>query len=149
MSLKNVRAGGAILWLIVAGLAIAGCHRAPDEAQVRAAIAGVAEAAENGAAGDVVASLSDDFDGNGGEFDRRALGNLVRLFALRGERIGVVTGPIAVERRGERLLASMTVTLTGSGRLLPEHAGVYRVQSAWRREDGRWLCYTATWQRAL
>lgn len=147
--MKKVRTGGTILCLIVAMLAIAGCHRTPDEAQVRAAITAVAEAAENGAAGDVVAPLSDDFDGNDGEFDRRALGNLVRLFALRGEHIGVLLGPVAVERRGERLLANMTVTLAGSGRLLPEHAGVYRVQSAWRREDGRWLCYHATWSRRL
>jgi hypothetical protein len=147
--MKNVRAGGAMLWLTVAMCVIAACQRTPDEARVRAAIAAAAEAAENGAAGDVIAPLSDDFDGNSGELDRRALGNLVRLFALRGEHIGVVLGPVSIERRGERLLANMTVTLTGSGRLLPEHAGVYRVQSAWRRENGQWLCYTATWQRAL
>ena len=139
----------AMLLSVLALTLLTACHRTPDEAQVRAAIASVAEAAEQRAAGDVVAPLSEDFDGNGGELDRRALGNLVRVFALRGEHIGVSVGPIAVERRGERLLATMTVTLTGGGRLLPNQAGVYRVRSAWRQQDGRWLCYTATWERAL
>lgn len=147
--MKTRQAGRATLSLMLALTLLTACHRTPDEAQVRAAIASVAEAAEQSAAGDVVAPLSEDFDGNGGELDRRALGNLVRVFALRGEHIGVTVGPVAVERRGERLLATMTVTLTGGGRLLPDQAGVYRVQSAWRQEDGRWLCYTATWERAL
>ena len=147
--MKTRQAGRATLSLMLALMVLTACHRTPDETQVRAAITSVAEAAEQGVARNVLAPLSEDFDGNGGELDRRALGHLVRVFALRGEHIGVTVGPVAVERRGERLLATMTVTLTGGGRLLPDQAGVYRVQSAWRQQDGRWLCYTATWERAL
>lgn len=140
---------GVVLLLAAAILALAACHRPGDEAQVRTAITAMATAAEATIAGDVVAPLSTDFDGNAGELDRRAIGNLVRLFALRGEHVGVVLGPIGIERRGERLLATVTVTLSGGGRWLPDHAGVYRVQSAWRGDGGAWRCYTASWKRVL
>lgn len=135
--------------LAIVVLALAGCRHESDEAQVRASITAMATAAQAAAVGDVVEPLSDDFDGNGGELDRHGIANLVRLFALRGEHIGVLLGPVGIEHRGERLLATVTVTLSGGGRLLPEHAGVYRVQSAWRREGSAWRCYTASWKRVL
>ncbi|MEO7071487.1 MAG: hypothetical protein ABI300_00270 [Rhodanobacter sp.] len=147
--MKSGCMGVAMLLMAMALTTLTACHRTPDEVQVRAAIASIAGAAQAGTAADVVAPLSEDFDGNQGELDRRALGNLVRVFALRGEHVGVTLGPVQVERRGERLLATMTVTLVGGGRLLPDQAGVYRVQSAWRRQDGKWLCYSATWERSL
>ena len=126
------------------------CRRTPDEAQVREAIAAVAKAAEAGSASDVGASLSEEFDGNAGSLDRRGLVNMVRMLALRGEHIGVTMGPVSIEPRGERLLATFTVTLTsGGGRLLPDQLGVYQVESAWRNEDGTWRCYTAKWKRAV
>ncbi len=131
-------------------LCLSACRHTPDEAQVRAAIAAVAQAGEAGRAGDVVAPLSDDFDGNGGELDRRSLANMVRLFALRGEHIGVTMGPVNIEHRGERMVATFTVTLTSrGGGLLPDQLGVYQVESAWRHEDGSWRCYTASWKHAL
>ncbi|HEY8683327.1 MAG TPA: hypothetical protein VIM06_09160 [Rhodanobacter sp.] len=129
--------------------ALPGCRHTPDEQQVREAIASVARAAETHAAGDVTAPLSDDFDGNAGELDRRGLGNMVRLIALRGEHIGVTMGPIAIEHRGERMVATFTVTLSSGSRLLPDQLGVYQVESAWRREGGRWRCYTASWKHTI
>lgn len=130
-------------------LALSACKRSPGEQQVRDAIAAAAQAAEAGSAGDLGAALSESFDGNGGELDRRRLTGLVTLMALRGERIGVTMGPVSIEPRGERLVASFMVTLTGGGRLLPEQLGVYQVETGWRREDGNWLCYTASWKRPL
>jgi hypothetical protein len=136
-----------VMGLALLALALAGCRRTPDEARVRAAISQIAQAAEAGAPRDVVAPLSDDFDGNAGELDRLSLANLVRLAALRGDHVRVATGPVAIEHRGERLVATLTVTLTGGGGLLPDHLGVYRIESAWRKQDGRWLCYSATWEQ--
>lgn len=140
--------------LISCGLAalvaiLAGCHRTPDEAQVRAAIGDAAHAAEQADAGGTVASLSDDFDGNAGSLDRRNLGNLIRLAHLRGEHLGVTLGPVTVERRGERMIARFTASLTQGTRLLPDAAGVYRIETAWRKDDGQWVCYSATWERQL
>ena len=128
---------------------VSGCRHTPDEQQVREAIAAVAQAAEAGAASDVSAPLSDDFDGNAGELDRRGLTSMVSLLALRGEHIGVTMGPVSTEHRGERIVATFTVTLTSGGKLLPDQLGLYEVESAWRDEDGKWRCYTASWKHAM
>ncbi len=139
-----------LIVLIVLPMGVSACRHAPDEEQVRRAIAAVSKGAESGSAGDVVAPLSKDFDGNAGELDRRSLGNMVRLVALRGEHVGVTTGPVTIEHRGARIVATFTVGLSsGSGGLLPGRLGVYQVESAWRHEDGEWLCYSASWKRAI
>ncbi len=135
--------------LALTALMLSACRHTPDEAQVRDAIASSAHAAAAGAAGDVSAALSDDFEGNAGALDRRALSNMVRLMALRGEHIHATLGPVAIELRGERMVATFTVTLRSGSRLLPEQMGVYRVESAWRKDDGKWRCYTATWKHVL
>jgi hypothetical protein len=129
--------------------AFAGCRHAPDEARVREAIASAGQAAEQADAGGVVEPLSEDFDGNGGRLERKDIANLVRLARLRGEHVGVTLGPVSVERRGERMVASFTASLTQGSHLLPDMAGVYRVETAWRREGDAWLCYSATWKRQL
>ncbi len=135
--------------LVLLALTLPGCRRAPDETQVREAIAAMAQAAEAGSAGDVSKPLSEDFDGNAGRLDRRGLTGMIRLLALRGDHVGVTMGPVSTERRGERIVATFTVTLSSGGKLLPDQLGVYRVESAWRHEDGDWHCYTATWERVM
>ena len=138
--------------LILAALlavALSGCRRTPDEVQVRESIAAIAQAAETGAARKVSAPLSEDFDGNAGELDRQTLTRMVQLMALRGEHIGVTMGPITIEPRGERMLATLTVTLSSGSHLLPDQLGVYRVESAWRKEGGTWRCYSATWKQSI
>ena len=147
----------AVCLLIVlawCAMALPGCRRTPDEVQVREGIASIARAAEANAASDVVAPLSDDFNGNdvdgsAGELDRRALANMIRLIALRGEHIGVTAGPIAIEHRGDRMVATFTVTLSSGSHLFPDQLGVYQIESAWRNEDGKWRCYTASWKHAI
>ena len=116
---------------------------------MRDAIASIAHAAEAGAAGGVSAPLSDAFDGNAGALDRRALNNMVGLMTLRGERIHATLGPVAVEHRGARLVASFMVTLRSGSGLLRGQAGVYQVESAWHNDDGKWRCYRATWKHVL
>lgn len=135
--------------LLVLSFALSACRHTPDEEQVRQAIAAVSNAAEAGSANGVAKLLSDDFDGNRGELDRRTLAKLVRITALRGERISVAMGPIDIEHRGERLVATFTVTLSRRSRLLPDHMGLYQVESAWRKEGGEWRCYSASWKDTL
>jgi hypothetical protein len=131
-------------------LLLTACRHTSDEAQIRQSIASMEQAAEEGSADGVGAWLSDDFDGNAGELDRRALTGMVRLMVLRGEHAGATIGPVSVEHRGERLVAIFTVTLTRrSGRLLPDQLGIYQVESAWRKEQGKWLCYNATWKHSI
>lgn len=138
-----------IFLVAIVAFRLAGCHRTADEVQVREAIAASVSAAEAGHARDAVDALSDGFDGNVGQLDKRGLANLVRASALRGQKIHALTGPVLVERRGERMIATFTVTLAAGSGLLPDDAGAYRVESGWRKEGGEWRCFTATWSRAL
>lgn len=135
--------------LCVGVLGLSGCRHTPDEEQVRKAIAATAEGAEAGKAGDTVAALTEDFDGNAGQLDRKSLANLIRLYALRGQKVHVLMGPMDVQRRGERMVATFTVTLTAGVGVLPDNAGAYEVETGWRKEDGEWRCFTASWKKAL
>ena len=135
-------------WLVVAML-LAGCRHTPDEQQLREAITAAAQAAEDTDAAGFGHWLTADFDGNGGEFDARRLSGVLRVAHLRDERVSVMLGPVTVEARGERMVATFTATLGGGGRLLPERLGVYEVETAWRRDGSEWRCYTASWQRRL
>ncbi|MGF6712246.1 hypothetical protein QFZ41_003210 [Luteibacter sp. W1I16] len=141
------KAGTLLVFLALAG--VTGCRHAPDEEQVRAAITAASEGAEAGKAGDTVAALTDDFDGNAGQLDRTSLANLVRVYALRGQKVHVLMGPTEVEKRGERLVATFTVTLTAGAGVLPDNAGAYVVETGWRKEGREWRCFTASWKRAL
>jgi len=143
------KTGCLLLTAMLYAAILSGCRHTPDEVQVREAIAAVAQAAQAGAAGDVVAPLSDDFDGNAGELDRPALANMVRLVALRGEHVGVMLGPVTIEHRGARMVATFDVTLSSGGRLFPDQLGIYQVESAWRKQHGKWRCYTATWKHSI
>ena len=137
-----------VIVLLVAGLLLtaSGCHHTSDEQQVREAIGAVIAAAQAGDARAVVASIEDDFDGNDGALDRSGLRNMVRVQALRQSSIGVHTGPITIETRGSRIVASFVVTLTAGGRVIPDQMGVYQVETAWRKDSGAWRCYNATWK---
>ena len=76
--------------------------------RVRAAGKRLIAGAEAGKASDTVEALTDDFDGNAGQLDKRSLGNLVRVYALRGQSIRVLMGPTTIEPRGDRIVAVAT-----------------------------------------
>ncbi len=137
----------ALVFLLMA--ALAGCRHTPDEEQVRKAIAATVAGAEAGKASDTVEALTDDFDGDAGQLDKRALANLVRVYALRGQSIHVLMGPTTIQPRGDRIVATFTGTLTAGSGVLPDNAGAYQVETGWRKEDGAWRCFTATWKKAL
>lgn len=137
-----------LIFALLIGTA-AGCHRAPDEVLIRQAIDKAVQAAEQVDPAAVVGVLTDDFDGNGGAMSRQDIGNLLRAAKFRGETLHAVLGPINVEPRGERYVASFTITLTSGGKLFPSQLGVYNVETAWRREGHDWRCYNATWTQQL
>lgn len=123
------------------------CQRAPAEQQVRQAIdAATAAARANDAAG-VLAVVGDDFTGNNGELDRQGLRRLLAVRALRQDKTGVLVGPVAFERKGDRIVATFNLVLTGGkpGDLLPDAHTILAMTTAWRRDGGRWVCYSAAW----
>ncbi len=100
----------------------AGCHRTPAEQQVREAIDAAAAAART--------------NDTHGVLDR-------------GDKTGLLVGPVSFEHRGDRIVAKFNLVLTGGkpGDLLPEQSAIYAMTTAWRREGGEWKCYSAAWTR--
>lgn len=139
----------ASLLLLLVGVLVA-CHHAPAEQQVRASIEAAASAARGNDVHGVLAVVADDFTGNNGELDRHGLRQLLALRALRQDKTDVLVGPIAFDRRGDRLIATFNLVLTGGkpGDLLPDQSAIYAMTTAWRRDGGDWKCYSATWSGA-
>ncbi|HEX7325294.1 MAG TPA: hypothetical protein VF292_08060 [Rhodanobacteraceae bacterium] len=129
---------------------MAACHHAPAGQAVRSALAAAVGAARANDVKGVLAVVSDDFTGNDGELDRRGLRQVLAMRALRQDRTGVLLGPVSLQREGDRVVAKFNLVLTGgaSGDLLPEHAAIYAMTTAWRNEHGTWRCYHATWSDA-
>ena len=128
---------------------LAGCRHRPDEVLVRQRIEAAANAAEHASASTLADLLSQDFDGNTGALTRSDLLQLLRAASFRGETIHALTGPVEIEQRGERYVARFTLTLSSGGKLLPAQMGVYKIETAWRREGHQWLCYSASWVRQM
>lgn len=130
-------------------MALAACHRTPDEQRIRESIGAMQQAVEAGKPRDFMAYVTADFNGNDGTVDRGALGNILRVEVLRNERAGVTLGPIDVDLQGDRATVHVTATLTGGAGLMPESASVYAITSGWRREKSDWRCYNASWEQKL
>ena len=135
--------------LVLLLVALAGCHRAPDEVLIRQALDKAVQATEQVDASAAVAALTDDFDGNAGAMTRQDIANLLRVAKFRGETLHAVLGPVDVQPRGERYVASFTLTLSSGGKLFPSELGIYKVETAWRREGRDWRCFSATWTQQL
>lgn len=150
---RNVRKPGlrwmhALAVLLIVAL-LGGCQRTPAEQQVREAIEAAVAAARSNDTHGVLAVVSDDFTGNDGDFDRNGLRRLLAIRALRQDQTGVLVGPISFEHRGDRIVATFKLVLTGgkSGDLLPTDSAIYAMTTAWRRDGSHWRCYNATWKR--
>lgn len=135
----------SLLWLPM----LAGCHRTPDEEQVRQAISSAAAAARDNDADGLLQQVSEDFVGNDGELDRRGLKRMLVVRAFRRDSTGVLIGPVSIERQGDRLVATFTLTLTGGkpDSILPDRADVFAMSTAWKREGRHWRCYSADWKQ--
>jgi ketosteroid isomerase-like protein len=132
--------------MFVMGMLVA-CHRMPAEQQIHRAIESAAAAARDNDASGVLAVVSDDFTGNDGELDRHGLRRLLAIRALRQDRTGVLVGPVAFERKGDRIIAKFNLVLTGGkpDDLLPAGSTIYAMTTAWRHEGSHWRCYNAAW----
>lgn len=145
------RAGAivVVLCVVMAVPQLAGCHRTSDEEQIRQNIAAAAGAARDDDTAGVLDVVSEDFTGNDGDLDRHGLRQLLALRVLRHDSTGVLVGPVSVERQGDRLIATFTLTLTGGkpDSLMPDQIAVYAMTTAWRRDGSKWRCYNATWKQ--
>jgi hypothetical protein len=149
LSRTRARHAAFAMALLLLVWAFAGCHRTPAEQQVREAIDAAVVAARANDTHGVLELVSDEFTGNEGALDRRGLRQLLAVRALRQDKTGVLIGPVSYEHRGDRIVAKFNLVLTGGkpGDLLPEQSAVYAMTTAWRREGGQWICYSASWSR--
>jgi len=128
--------------------ALAACTRQAPEQRLRAEMAAMQEAAENGQPWAFMARVAPDFIGNDG-LDRDGLERLLRGQLLLNAKVGVRTGPLEVEMGQGTATVRFTVLLTGgNGRFLPERGQVWQVTSGWREHDGDWQLYSADWSAA-
>lgn len=143
------RRATCVAWVVLATCLLASCHHEPAEQQIRQAIDAAAMAARANDAAGVLDIVADDFTGNEGDLDRRGLRQLLAVRALRQDKTGVLVGPVSFEHKGDRIVASFNLVLTGGkpSDLLPDQSAIYAMTTAWRRDGGRWKCYNATWSR--
>jgi hypothetical protein len=144
-----------VIGLSTAVLILCACSRTPDEQRIREAIIVMQKALEAHQPKEFLAYVDADFvgtshNGNDEDFDRSGLANLLRVEVLRNDRVGVTLGPIDVEMQGERAMAHVVATLTGSsGGFVPEHGAIYSINSGWKKVGGNWRCYNASWEQKL
>ena len=139
-------------WIAVALLLsaiAAGCARTPPEQALREAFDGLQAAIEKRDAGDLAAFLAEDFIGPGG-IDRDGVRRLAALEFMRHGDIGMLPGPLDIELQERHARVRFNAVLSGgSGRLLPDRAQAWQVDTGWRLVDGDWRMTSADWTPAL
>ena len=136
-------------WRIAAALllvaAMAACARPQPEEALRQALDGIQAAIEARDAGELSEHLSDDFIGPGG-LDRDGARRLAALHFMRHGDVGVLPGPLDIELQDDHARVRFSVVLSGgSGRLLPDSAQAWQVDTGWRLVDGEWRMSSADW----
>ncbi|MEZ0470138.1 nuclear transport factor 2 family protein [Luteimonas sp. C3_2_a3] len=146
MACKRRTAFALAGWLCAAAvLGPAGCARPPPEQALREAVYDMEEAIESRDAGALQQWLADDFIGPEG-MDRAAARRLATLHFMRHNAVGVTLGPREATLHGERATVRFSAALTaGSGRLLPDAARVYQVETGWRLVGGDWRMTSIRW----
>jgi ketosteroid isomerase-like protein len=143
-SFRRARSGILRGLIVVLLLGLGACTKPPEEERLRAAIAAMQAAAEARQPGGVVDHVSEEFSGSHG-LDREQLRRLMQAQMFGRNNIGVTLGPLDIVIEGDHAEVRFLLLTTGGGRLLPEQARGYRVESGWRIEDGEWRVYRATW----
>ncbi len=127
-------------------------HPPTDEQRIREIFDRAARAVEEKRAGDVVADVSERFQGQG--MGRRELKQFVALETLRGSWNAVLPVGAQVDVQGDRALAVVEVALVRGGQgegvvaRLPEAANTWRIDAVLDREKDGWKVVEARWRRA-
>ena len=151
----NAFADGRAARAAAAGLAgcalalVAACSRPAPEEALRAALADVQEGIEQRDAGALRRHLAEDFIGPGG-MDRDQARRTAALYMMQHQSVGLAMGPLDIEIQEPHATVRFRAALAGgSGRLLPDRANFYQVETGWRLEGGDWKITSARWTPAL
>lgn len=140
----------AVAWmLLLLAIVLAACSRPDPEVALREAVAGLQATIEQREPAAMQQHLADDFIGNDG-LDREGARRLAAALLLRYRDVAVDTGPLRLELAGDHAVVRFTAVLRGgSGRVLPDAARVYDVETGWRMEGDRWRLASARWTPSL
>ena len=120
---------------------------APEQA-IRDAIARIEAGIENKDAGDVIAELTENFDGNG-YIDRKGVHRLLIGQFLRHQNIAVLLSNVDIEISEpdqQRARMTATVVTTGAVGLIPDDGRLWRLEGQWEVIDGDWLLTRMNWE---
>ncbi|MDH5833728.1 nuclear transport factor 2 family protein [Luteimonas kalidii] len=130
-------------------LLASGCARTDPEQALRETVAQLQSAIEERDPAAMQQHLAEDFIGNDG-LDRDGARRLAGAMLLRYRDLAIDAGPLQVDIDGTHAVVRFTAVLRGgSGRLLPESARVYEVETGWRLQQGDWRLTSARWTPTL
>ena len=133
--------------LCAAWLALAGCGGGDAPEDVLKRDIGAMEAAvEAHKPNDFLKHVTEDFAGNDGQVDKRALHGVLVSQLFGEQRVAVTLGPLDVTMHDPEHATVKVSALVVGGRWLPERGQTLEIESGWKREDGEWRCYVATWR---
>lgn len=139
-------------WIAMAVIAVVlwGCSRTTPEQRLRETVAALQAAIEARDAGGIREVLADDFVGPEG-LDRQAAVRMAQASFLRHRDIGVtMAGPLQVRMQPGHATVRFETALTGgSGKLLPDSARLYSVETGWRLDGDDWRLTSASWKPRL
>ncbi|NUO74657.1 MAG: nuclear transport factor 2 family protein [Lysobacter sp.] len=137
-------ASALALWALLAG-----CARTPPEERLRESLAALQTAMEARDLETLHATLAEDFVGPEG-MDRNGARGLAMLSFRRYRDVGVTLGPAQIAIQGDRATVRFSAALSGgAGKVLPDAAQVYEVETGWRETEGEWRMTSAEWTPKL
>lgn len=137
----------AVAALALALLSIAGCGTQDRETELRAAIKGMAQAAEERQPAPILERIADDFSGNRGAMDAATAKRYVLAQTMSRARVSVSLGDIDVTLHGDRASATVEASFAGRATWLPGRGTNYRFETGWRLDGGEWRLIRADWKR--
>ena len=134
-------------FLIVMGLAMlqacqpAGSPEALIEAQIKRIQAGI----ENKSPDDVLDPIHDEFGTAKGQ-DKKWLKRTMAFYMIRHEKITIVISGLDITLNSQdSARATFNVVSAGGESLIPQQAGLYKMDTDWRLENGDWQLVYAAW----
>jgi len=127
--------------------ALAGCGKDDPEALLRRELGEMATAVEEHKPADFLRYVTEDFSGDRGGIDKRALHGMLAAQLVGNESVSVTLGSADIHfHNAETATVKVTVLVLG-GRYLPERGETLRIESGWKLQGGIWKCYVANWTR--
>ncbi len=134
---------------LIAAWLVVGCAKTPPEQALRQTLSELQQGIEMRDADAFEDHLATDFVGPDG-LDKTGARRLAALMLMRHDAVGLVLGPLDLQIRDHHATVRFTAAATGgSGRMLPESAQIYEVETGWRLEGDAWRMTSATWRPKL